>query len=125
MKFWNNNDHRSFLNDAEDLAYQPAYSPWTKWFCGCLLAGLLAGYSILAWIRGSITLFGRGNSLEITGDDVALLAGAYLAFAAFIHFHCFWNLHPPLARFTQPLKVTALLIFLPCLCLVIYHQIGL
>lgn len=124
MSFWTNKEHRTVFTDAEDLAYQPAYSPWTKWFTGCLVAGVIAAYAIYAWCRGSITLPGRGGSMVITGDDVGLLATAYLALAAFIHFHCFWNLHESLERFAQPLKVAALLTLLPCICILIYHQLG-
>lgn len=124
MSHWNNNERRTVFTDAEDLAYPPAYSPWTKWFTGCLVAGAIAAYAIYGWHQGSITLPGRGGSLVITGDDVGILASAYLALSAFIHFHCFWNLHEGLERFAQPLKVTSLLILLPCICTVIYHQIG-
>lgn len=103
MSCWTNKEHRTVFSDAEDLAYQPACSPWTKWFTGCLVAGAMAAYAIHAWCSGSITLPGRGGSMEIIGDDVGLLATAYLAMAAFIHFHCFWNLHGSLGRFAQPL----------------------
>ena len=119
-----NKEHRSFFNDAEDLAYPPSYSPWTKWFTGSFVAGLLAIYAGYAWFRGSVILLGRNGSIEITGDDAPVLATAYLALAAFIHFHCFWNLQEGLDRYAQPLKVVALLIFLLCLCTVILHQLG-
>lgn len=62
--------------------------------------------------------------MEVTGDDVGLLATAYLALAAFIHFHCFWNLHASLERFALPLKVVSLLTLLPCIGIVIRHQLG-
>ena len=124
MSFWNNKEDRTVLNDAEDLAYPPGVSPWTKWFTGCLVAGVLSAYAIYAWARGSITMLGRGGSVMITGDDVGILATAYLALAAFVHFHCFWNLHRKLEYFAQPMKIVALLTFIPCISIVIYRQIG-
>lgn len=62
--------------------------------------------------------------MEITGDDVGLLAIAYLALVAFIHFHCFWNLHESLERLSLPLKVVSLLTLLPCIGIVICLQLG-
>lgn len=56
--------------------------------------------------------------------DVGLLATAYLALAVFFHFHCFWNLHESLERLALPLKVMSLLILLPCIGIVICHQLG-
>lgn len=122
MSFWTREEHRTVFSDAEDLTYPPVYSPWTKWFTGCLVPGVMAAYAIFAWCRGVILLLGHGGSMEITGEDAGFLATAYLGLAAFIHFHCFWNLHRGLERFAQPLKIAALLVILPCFCWVIFHQ---
>ena len=123
MSLWTNKDHRTILNDAEDLSHAPDASPWTKRFMGCLIPLLILTYSLYSIHRGHITLFGKGNSTTIHGDDLPLLAGAYIAFAAFLHFHCYWSLHDRLWPYAQRLKVISLLTFLPCLLLVIYHQV--
>jgi len=124
MSLWNNKEHRSFLDDAEDLAHVPSPSPWTKWFIGCFVAGALAAYAIIGWARGSITGYVlKGPSEAIVGSDVRLFAATYLSLAAFIHVHCFWNLHPLLARYAQPLKVLALVILFPCLLAISWRSL--
>lgn len=110
VSFWTNKDHRTILDDAEDLSGQPEPSPWTRWLAGCLVAGVLAAYAGYAWFRGWITLPGRGGTMVISGRDVGTVATAYLALAAFLHFHCFWSLSPRLRRFAKPLKAAALLV---------------
>ena len=124
MGMWTNKDHRTVMNDAEDLACPSAGGPWTKWFGGCVVPLVIMIYSIVCLWRGSTTLPGRRSSgMEITGTDGVILAIAYLALGAFAHFHCFWGLHGRLANYSQALKGVSLLIFLPCLCLVVWHQI--
>ncbi len=113
------------MNDAEDLAYPSAGGPWTKWFGGCVVPLAIAIYSIICIYLGSTTLPGRNSAgVSITGTDGYILAAAYLAMGAFAHFHCFWGLHGRLSAYSQTLKVVSLLIFLPCLLIVIYHQVG-
>jgi len=124
MSLWTNKDHRTLLDDTEDLAHAPEASPWTKWFMGWAMPLLVVAYSLYSIHRGSITLPGRRSSMIITGDDVPILSAAYMALAAFTHFHCFWSLHPRLWEYAQRLKVLSLLTFLPCLLIVLYHQLG-
>lgn len=124
MAIWNNKEHRSILEDAEDLAHPPAPSPWTKWFMGCFVAGALAAYAINGWVRGSITGYVlKGPSVTIVGSDVRLFAATYLSLAAFIHFHCFWSLHPLLAKYARPLKVVALMMLCPCLLAICWRSL--
>lgn len=122
MSLWTNKEHRTVFDVAEDLAYSPAYSPWTKWFTGCFVAGALAFYAIYSWCDGSMTLPGK-NSAPIVGEDANILVTAYLALAAFIHFHCFWSLQERLEPYAQRLKMLAILILLPCFCLVLWRQL--
>jgi len=49
--------------------------------------------------------------MVVSGRDIGTLSTAYLALAAFLHFHCFWSLTPKLKRFAKPLKVVALAVF--------------
>ncbi len=123
MGFWTNKDHRTFLDDLDDLAHQPKQSPWTKWFTGCLVPSLILVYVLHTSGEKSMRVLSRTSSLVITGDDVHLLCAAYLSIAVFIHAHCFWNLSERLEPYAEKLKVLSLLVFIPCVCIVFWHQI--
>ena len=124
MSLWTNKDHRTILDDVDDLAYAPSGSPWTKWLLGWVVPVAVVAYSLVSMDRGSITLPGEHSSMTVMGDNVRFLAVAYIALAAFLHFHFFWSLHPRLWRCAQALKVVALITFLPCLFVVLYQQVG-
>ena len=124
MSFWTNKDRPTILSDAEDLAYAPEPSPWTKWFMGSLVPAAVLFYSLYSINRGSITLPGKQFSMTITGDDVFPLAVAYIALAFFVHVHCVWCLHDRLCEYADRMKIISLLVFLPCLLIVFYHQMG-
>ena len=124
MSVWNNDDHQTSLDDLDDLAHAPSGSPWMKWLLGWVAPVAIVAYSLVSMNRGSITLPGEHASMTVTGDNASILAAAYIALAAFLHFHFFWSLHPRLWRYAQALKVVALLTFLPCLFIVLYRQFG-
>lgn len=120
------NEAEYAMLDPDDLIICPDSSPWTKWFWGCAVPLSILGYSLWSIVRGSITLPSRGrHSIEIEGGDVYILATAYIALGAFVHFHCFWNLHDRLWKYADRLKIVSLLTFLPCLFVVVVHQMGL
>lgn len=112
------------MPDIDELSRSPDYSPWTKWFWGCVIPLAILGYSLWSMARGSITLPGKRTSLEIIGTDVYILAAAYMALGAFIHFHCYWNLYESLWVHVNRLKALSLLVFLPCIVTVVLHAIG-
>ncbi|MBL9144902.1 MAG: hypothetical protein JNM99_14570 [Verrucomicrobiaceae bacterium] len=124
MSFWTNKDRSTILSDAEELAHTPERSPWTKYILGFFVPSALVIYSLYSINRGSITLPGSRGSMTITGDDVTLLAVAYVALAVFLHCHWVWCLHERLWIYAGRLKVGSLLVFLPCFLVVIYHQLG-
>lgn len=125
MSFWTNKDRSTILSDAEELAHAPERSPWTKYILGFFVPSALIIYSLYSINRGSITLPGSRGSMTITGDDVTLLAVAYVALAVFLHCHWVWCLHERLWIYAGRLKVGSLLVFLPCFLVFIYHQLGL
>lgn len=124
MSLWNNKEHRTCLDDAEDLAHPTDCGPWTRWLMGIAVPMGIIIYSAYSIYRGTINLFGRGNSMTVTGEDVRFLGAAYIALAAFLHLHFCWSAHATWWQHVSRLKVLSLLIFLPCLLKVLYHQLG-
>jgi hypothetical protein len=49
--------------------------------------------------------------LDVQGWEAVLLAIAYMALGAFLHFHFFWGRHPRLPSWSSRLKKAALLVF--------------
>jgi hypothetical protein len=110
---WTRKTHRTFLDDAEDLAYEPTGGPIKQWITGFIIASLPIIYGIHCIQRGYATLFGNhGSNIKLMGDAGLSLAIAYIAIGGFIHFHYFWGLSDRLWRFSKALKVTALMVFL-------------
>ena len=123
MSLWNRKEHRSILDDAEDFAHPAECGSWTAWIMGWAVPFYIAVYSLNSIIDGTITLLGRNGSMTITGPDVRLLGAAYLALAMFLHLHFIWSAHEKWWEYAQRLKVLSLLVFLPCLLVVLYHQV--
>jgi hypothetical protein len=110
---WTRKTHRTFLDDADDLAYVPSGGPMKRWIAGFIIASLPIIYGIHCIQRGDATLFGsRGNTLKLVGDAGLSLAIAYISIGGFLHFHYFWRLSDRLWRFSQALKVLSLIVFL-------------
>ena len=109
----------------EDFAQHPDGSWWSKWAGGCALP--LAGtmYAIYCLYQNKAIMPGKHTALVLTDDDAVLFSVAVLALAAFLHFHFFWGLHERFWRYSQGLKVLSLLVFLPCIGIVIWRQLGL
>lgn len=121
MSIWTNKEHRTYLDDAENLAYGPSGGPVKQWLAGVVLALLPIIYGSICIDRGHTTLPGsRGGSLELKGDAGFWLAVSYIAIGAFAHFHYFWGLSDRLCRFSQFAKVSSLLVFLPSFIYAIY-----
>lgn len=113
MSIWFNKEHRTYLDDAEDFAYGPSGGRVKQWLAGVVLASLPIVYGGICVHRGHTVLpGGRGGSLDLKGDDGFWLAVSYIAIGAFVHFHYFWGLSARLWRFSQFMKVGALLVFL-------------
>ena len=113
MSIWFNKEHRTYLDDAEDLAYGPSGGRVKQWLAGVVMASLPIVYGGICLHRGHTVLpGGRGGSLELKGDAGFWLAVSYIAIGAFVYFHYFWGLSDRLWRFSQFMKVCALLVFL-------------
>ena len=119
---WTRKTHRTVFDDAEDLAYGPSGGRAKQWIAGVILALLPIIYGIHCIQQGHTTLFGSGDIDEkLSGVAGTSLAVAYIAVGAFIHFHYFWGLSERLYRFSQPLKVISLLVFLPAFFYALYR----
>ena len=113
---WTRKTHQTDLDFAENLAYGPSGGPVKQWVAGVILASIPAVYGIYCIQRGYTTLFGRGGSSEkLVGPAGLWLAVAYISLGAVLHFHYFWGLADRLWRFSLPLKVVSLLVFLSAL----------
>lgn len=123
MSLWNNKEHRTFLDEAEDLAHPVDCGSWTRWLMGIAVPTSIVVYSVYSIHTGIIAIYGRGGSTIITGDDVRFLGAAYIALAIFLHLHFCWSAHETWWKQVGRLKVLSLLIFLPCLLRVLYHQL--
>jgi hypothetical protein len=122
MSIWTNKERRTYLDDAEDLAYGPSGGPVKQWLAGVVCSAPPIIYGVVCIQRGHTTLFGgRGGSLDLKGDAGFWLAVAYIAIGAFVHFHYFWGLSERLYPYSQFAKVVCLLVFLPCFFYALYH----
>ncbi|SRR5712692_639026 len=110
MDFWNG---KNPFDEAEDLASAPSGDRSKQWLAGVVLAAVPVIYGVVCIKRGHTTFFGRTDSFDLTGDGGFWLAVAYIAVGAFLHFHYFWGLSEHLWRFSQPMKMLSLLVFLP------------
>ena len=122
MGFWFNKEHRTGLDDAEDLAYAPESGGRVKmWLLGIGLALIPIIYGTYCLITKHATLFGKHRShLELTGSSATSLAIAYISIGVFIHAHWFWGLHSKLEYLSYPLKLICVLIFLGSFGFAIY-----
>ncbi len=113
MGFWTNKDHRTALDDAEDLAHAPSGGRVKMWLLGVGLALVPLGYGVHGLLTGHARFFGRrGSHLDLDGSAAVALAIAYIAVGVFIHAHWFLGLHSKLEPLSYLLKVLAVLVFL-------------
>jgi hypothetical protein len=113
MSIWTNNPFRADADAAHSLAYGPSGGRLKMWLAGVGMAILPAGYGIHCLFAGRAVLPGQnGDSMEVSGPAAIALAVAYIAVGAFIHFHYFWGLHPKLYRWSDILKVLAVVVFI-------------
>ncbi|MEK7951615.1 hypothetical protein [Luteolibacter soli] len=111
---WMRDPRGEASGDMLDLAYAPSGGRGKQWLAGVVLAAVPVIYGICSIQRGWTTMFGsRGMDERISGDAGFWLAVAYIAIGAFCHFHWFWGLSERLWRFSEGMKVAALLVFLP------------
>jgi len=124
MGFWTNKQHRTVLDEAEDLGYGPSGGPLKMWLAGVGLALIPLFYGIHSIFTERARFIGRGGScLDLEGSTALGLGIAYLAISAFIHFHYFWGLHPRLYGFSPILKFIAVLVFLGSFGYTIFRMI--
>ena len=113
-------DHDSI----EDLAHPPLGGRVSRWFGGVLIPACILLYGLVCIRRGSTSMLGRGASLELHHEPAFWMAVAYIAIGGFLHFHFFWGSSERLLRFSHPLKVLSLLVFVSSfvysLCLQFY-----
>jgi len=125
MGFWTNKEHRTPLDDAEDLAYPPSGGRATMWLMGIGLAIVPVGYGIRCLFTEHATLWGRYNSqLDLTGSSAVALAIAYIAVGIFMHAHWFWGLLPKFEIVSVILKFLTVLAFIGSLGYVFYKVIA-
>jgi hypothetical protein len=88
-------------------------SAWKEmWIGGIGVALLPVGYGIYCLYTGHAYLPRRhGPVLDLQGWEVVVLAVAYIAAGAFLHFQFFWGRHPRLRSWSPRLKKVALLVF--------------
>jgi hypothetical protein len=120
MSIWDNNNRRTYFDDAEDLANAPSGGRVKQWLAGCVLAAIPIIYGGICIERGRTSLFGNRSDLDLRGDAGFWLAVAYMAVGAFLHFHYFWGLSERLYRFSQAGKLLSLLVFVPSFIYAIY-----
>ena len=92
-------------------AYGPAGGRLKQWLAGVGIAGVLIALGLYSLHSGQTILYGRGGTVWLSGPAATAMAVAYLSFGAFLHFHYFWGLSLLLLRWSQPLKVIALISF--------------
>lgn len=113
-------DHDSI----EDLAHAPTGGRVTRWLAGTLIPACIIIYGLVCIRHGSTTMLGRGASLELRHEPAFWMAVAYIAIGGFLHFHFLWGSIERLLRFSHPLKVLSLLVFVSSfiysLCLQFY-----
>jgi len=113
MSIWTNNPFKADVDAADSLAHGPSGGLLKMWLVGVGMAMIPASYGIHCLLAGRAVLPGQnGDSMETSGPTAIALAVAYISVGAFIHFHYFWGLHPKLYRWSQFLKVLAVMVFL-------------
>ncbi|WP_411827797.1 hypothetical protein [Luteolibacter sp. AS25] len=122
MSIWNNKDHHTILDDAEDLGHSPSGGRVRQWLCGIGLAGIPVAYGINSILIGHTTLFGsRGSGgIDLRGTAGLSLAISYIALGTFAHFHYFWGLSPRLWPCSIYGKVLSLVVFPTSLLYALY-----
>jgi hypothetical protein len=83
MGFWTNKEHRTALDDAEDLAYTPSGGRVKMWLLGIVLALFPVGYGIYCLRTGHALMFGQNQDLDVTGSGATALAISYIAVGVF------------------------------------------
>jgi hypothetical protein len=98
------------------MAFQGASPPsgWKeRWIGGIGLALIPVGYGLYCLYTGHAHFPRRhGPFLHLQGWEAAVLAIAYIAVGAFLHFKFFWGRHPRLRSRSSRLKQGALAVFL-------------
>ena len=112
MGFWTNKEHRTVLDDAEDLAHTPSGGPGKMWVLGIVLALVPVGYGIYCLRTGHALMFGQNQDLDVTGSAATALAVAYISAGIFIHALWFWGLHAKGESMSYLLKLLSVLLFL-------------
>lgn len=96
------------------VAFQGAQPPsgWKEmWIGGIGLALIPVAYGIYCLYTGHAYFpRHRGPVLDLQGWEAVLLAVAYIAIGAFLHFRFFWGRHPRLRSWSPRLKKAALLV---------------
>jgi hypothetical protein len=119
---WTRKEHRTYFDDAEDLAYGPSGGRVKQWLAGIVLAAIPIIYGIVCIHRGHTTLFGRrATNLDLSGAAGVALSISYIAVGGFLHFHYFWGLSERLWKFSQAGKVICVLVFLPSFLYALYR----
>jgi hypothetical protein len=100
-------------NAAAFQGAQPS-SGWKEmWIGGIGMALIPVGYGVYCLYTGHAYFPRRhGPILDLQGWEAVVLAIAYIAVGAFLHFKFFWGRHPRLRSRSSRLKQGALLIFL-------------
>jgi len=118
---WMRRERRTLADEIEDLAHSPSGGRGKQWFAGIVMAAVPVIYGIHSIQCGYATLPGsRGVSEKLTGEAGVWLAVASIALGAFLHFHFFWGLSERLWRFSEGLKVVAMLALLTAFCRALY-----
>lgn len=113
MGFWTNKDHRTALDDAEQLGYEPEGGRLKMWLLGMGLATVPIAYGIHGLCVGQMTLIGKHRAhLELHGAAANALAIAVIAAGVFIHFHWFWGIHKKLFPFSPIGKFLSVAVFI-------------
>lgn len=100
------------LKLAENLAKGPSGGRSTMWLGGVCVAVVPFVYGVWCLITGHALMFGRHDSVSVTGSPAVALAIAYMSAGLFAHFHWFWGLHPRLGALSQLGKIVSLAVFL-------------
>ncbi len=88
-------------------------SPWKEmWIGGIGLALIPVAYGVYCLYTGHAYFPRRrgGPALDLQGWEAVVLAVAYIAIGALLHFQFFWGRHPRLRRWSPRLKNAALLV---------------
>ena len=95
-------------------AFEGAKPPsgWKEmWIGGIGVALIPVGYGVYCLYTGHAYFPRRhGPVLDLQGLEAVVLAVAYIAAGAFLHFQCFWRRHPRLRSWSPRLKRGALLV---------------